>query len=1059
MKPVTLSMKGFRSYPESATIDFAGKGLTAVLGDTGAGKSSILEGVTFALFNKSSWDGRETKPLIADKASVGSVELTFIHGGVRWRVHRTIHATNPNAGRHHLKNLDTGEEVDGATAVTKRIEGILQLGYDTFLRVGLLPQGKFDQLLTSKASERKRHLRELFGAESLVKVQETARDRATELAKLLATATEKRKGMWPDPAQTAAEYGSKASVAEALADQLDTTIGTISALQETVSAAHAAAIAARTATDNLAEGIVHEAIPTLDKLGPIADRIGQQRASLEESAAEIDTREQSLVEQIRLREQAGEGLSSLGNAEGILARLVERAEGHRQEQRSLDDRTTSLAEESSQIAADEAELNERSEKTQPLIDAADTAAAVGDDVRSRANELRMKVREALEAAFHVAETTNARQEANDELARANKLFADLTQELVAAKDAVTRAEARKSALELQNRAALIAADIHPGDDCPVCHQQVPDPFEAGGTATSDEIRKVQTALGEATALREKISDDIADAKAAVASAERTVSISAKKHRDAELEAQRSADASCTQLKEFAAAAGEVGGHFDAAASWATLTAALQLAVLPSDSAPYKTAANPIIEAIATCETAVAADVNLRRDRASQATIGIDADRKALVDRQKAHISRVDEVQQAEARENAAVALTAAEINGLPVGPRNMLPSEVIDITADSVHEATTAVAASKAEMESLTESLERVRREAADVLNQQRRLDQEVNQLLDNPLSDLRNALGNWARALGRAVDYLEDGDCLIPDAPKGRGIGDAREFVARLNDATAAANSKLTGACAAHTLVANNAIASIKVEVEKLPDIPEIAETVDWNTSQAVRPLIVAMANARKDAERLRAAQGEATAQVQQAADLDFAIAAGQARHAALEVLKKELVDAKFLGHLTTLNTKTLLGIASSLLGKLTEDQFGFAPNCDIVSRGSQVAHSANRLSGGEKFLASLALALALAELHSLSGPRLGSLFLDEGFATLDTEALHSALEVLRAQTGEDRMVMVISHLHAVAEAVDDVLWVERPTGGSSTARWLTVDERDALINADLASGLQSLT
>ncbi|MFX0574709.1 AAA family ATPase [Nocardia nepalensis] len=1058
MKPVTLSMKGFRSYPESATIDFAGKGLTAVLGDTGAGKSSILEGVTFALFNKSSWDGRETKPLIADKASVGSVELTFIHGGVRWRVHRTIHATNPNAGRHHLKNLDSGEEVDGATAVTKRIEGILQLGYDTFLRVGLLPQGKFDQLLTSKASERKRHLRELFGAESLVKVQETARDRATDLAKLLATATEKRKGMWRDPAQTAAEYGSKASVAEALADQLDTTIGTISALQETVSAAHAAAIAARTATDNLAEGIVHEAIPTLDKLGPIAERIGQQRASLVESAAEIDTREQSVVEQIRLREQAGEGLSSLGNAAGILARLVERAEGHRQERRSLDDRTTTLAEESSQIAADEAELNERSEKTQPLIDAADTAAAVGDDVRSRANELRMKVREALEAAFHVAETTNARQEANDELARANKLFADLTQELVAAKDAVTLAEARKSALELQNRAALIAADIHPGDDCPVCHQQVPDPFEAGGTATSDEIRKVQTALGKATALREKISDDIADAKAAVASAERTVSISAKKHRDAELEAQRSADASCTQLKEFAAAAGKVGGYFDAE-SWATLTAALQLAVLPSDSAPDKTATDPIIEAIATCETAVAADVNLQRDRASQATIGIDADRKALVDRQKAHVSRVDEVQQAEARENAAVARTAAEINGLPVGLRNMLPSEVIDITAESVREATAAVAASNAEMESLAESLERVRREAAHVLNQQRRLDQEANQLLDNPLSDLRNALGNWARALGRAVDYLEDGHCLIPDAPKGLGIGDAREFVARLNDATAAANSKLTGASAAHTLVANNAVASIKVEVEKLPDIPEVAATVDWTVSQAVRPLIVAMANARKDAERLRAAQGEAAAQVQQAADLDFAIAAGQARHAALEVLKRELVDAKFLGHLTTLNTKTLLGIASSLLGKLTEEQFGFAPNCDIVSRGSQVAHSANRLSGGEKFLASLALALALAELHSLSGPRLGSLFLDEGFATLDTEALHSALEVLRTQTGEDRMVMVISHLHAVAEAVDEVLWVERPTGGSSTARWLTVDERDALINADLASGLQSLT
>lgn len=105
---------------------------------------------------------------------------------------------------------------------------------------------------------------------------------------------------------------------------------------------------------------------------------------------------------------------------------------------------------------------------------------------------------------------------------------------------------------------------------------------------------------------------------------------------------------------------------------------------------------------------------------------------------------------------------------------------------------------------------------------------------------------------------------------------------------------------------------------------------------------------------------------------------------------------------------------------------------------------------------MASLALALALAELHSRSGPALGSLFLDEGFAALDTTALDLALEVLRAQAGGDRLVMVISHLHAVAEAVDDVLWVERTAVGSS-ARWLTPAERDDMVQGDLASGLHA--
>jgi exonuclease SbcC len=56
-----------------------------------------------------------------------------------------------------------------------------------------------------------------------------------------------------------------------------------------------------------------------------------------------------------------------------------------------------------------------------------------------------------------------------------------------------------------------------------------------------------------------------------------------------------------------------------------------------------------------------------------------------------------------------------------------------------------------------------------------------------------------------------------------------------------------------------------------------------------------------------------------------------------------------------------------------------------------------------------------------------LGALFLDEGFGSLDVDTLTRALAVLRSETGADKLVTVISHLHAVAEAVEDVLWVER--------------------------------
>ncbi|XHM65366.1 hypothetical protein ACE6JH_00030 [Streptomyces nigra] len=134
-----------------------------------------------------------------------SVEFTFLHDGQRWHVHRTMHATNPNAARHHLKNLDTGEETDGATAVDNRIKTVLQMSYDTFLRVGLLPQGKFDQLLTATPKERSPRLRELFGAESLELVQQMAARHSHTLQALLSDARAKRAPMPHNPKQTAAE--------------------------------------------------------------------------------------------------------------------------------------------------------------------------------------------------------------------------------------------------------------------------------------------------------------------------------------------------------------------------------------------------------------------------------------------------------------------------------------------------------------------------------------------------------------------------------------------------------------------------------------------------------------------------------------------------------------------------------------------------------------------------------------------------------------------------------------------------------------------------------------
>jgi exonuclease SbcC len=172
---------------------------------------------------------------------------------------------------------------------------------------------------------------------------------------------------------------------------------------------------------------------------------------------------------------------------------------------------------------------------------------------------------------------------------------------------------------------------------------------------------------------------------------------------------------------------------------------------------------------------------------------------------------------------------------------------------------------------------------------------------------------------------------------------------------------------------------------------------------------------------------------------------------------LRSLLAEAKFQHYLIDQRTLALLGLASDIFGQLSDGQFGFGPEFQIVSRASNTSRSPKTLSGGETFLASLALALALVELYSRTGTRLGALFLDEGFGSLDVDTLARALAVLRSETGADKLVTVISHLHAVAEAVEDVLWVERRPAGSE-ARWLNDRERDALVREDVSAGLLRL-
>jgi exonuclease SbcC len=94
----------------------------------------------------------------------------------------------------------------------------------------------------------------------------------------------------------------------------------------------------------------------------------------------------------------------------------------------------------------------------------------------------------------------------------------------------------------------------------------------------------------------------------------------------------------------------------------------------------------------------------------------------------------------------------------------------------------------------------------------------------------------------------------------------------------------------------------------------------------------------------------------------------------------------------------------------------------------------SANSLSGGESFMASLSLALGLSDVvqQNAGGTRLDAMFIDEGFGALDSDVLELAVRTLSDMAGSDRVIGIISHVAELNDRIDKQVRVEKTTAGS---------------------------
>lgn len=174
MRPIKLKIKGLNSFIEEQTIDFeklTDRGLFGIFGPTGSGKSTILDGITLALYGDVS---RKSSNYINTNCDRLNVSFEFQISGAevkRYLVTREFKrdkkSGNPVSGKCKIVDITTGEEVlaDKVKTVTDKCKEVIGLSLEDFTRTVVLPQGKFSEFLKLEGKPRREMLERLFNLE------------------------------------------------------------------------------------------------------------------------------------------------------------------------------------------------------------------------------------------------------------------------------------------------------------------------------------------------------------------------------------------------------------------------------------------------------------------------------------------------------------------------------------------------------------------------------------------------------------------------------------------------------------------------------------------------------------------------------------------------------------------------------------------------------------------------------------------------------------------------------------------------------------------------------
>ena len=929
MRPLRLTLSAFGPYAAETTLDLEklGKGgLYLITGDTGAGKTTLFDAITYALYDHSSSGIREGSMLrckYADDKTPTFVELEFEVHGVRYTVRRNPEYQRPKARGEGMTTEkadatltypDDRPPVTKAKDVTAAVQEIIGLDYNQFSQIVLIAQGQFTKLLNASTEERSRIFRKLFRTQRYAQLQERLQAEASALNQ-----------------QRTAQNA-----------KLDSLLGGLQFSPEDPDAEALRALCAQTVPET--------ALALLDAL------TARQAAALEEvgtalqaTEAQLDTVQQQLgaaAQAQRLAQQLAARQAELAAAKPALDAARAEAGRHAGDAAQLDALTAQVTQAQSALAAYDT-LDALCRQQTEAQDAARLAAAQAHKRRTQLDSLNaaLAAAETELAALADADTRLlALQNRSAQLTQRGEALAKLEQRLAdcqrqaktahkaqesyrTAAAAQDEARARRDALErafLDAQAGLLAESLTEGAPCPVCGS-THHPARALLPHTAPTQAQVEAARQAAAEADRQAQNASAAAQSALATAN-----------EAKTSLRRDAE---TLLPE----------RFTTPEGTVPLTFALMTNVLAEENTALQAAQT---DCKAQCQQA---EADCRRKAQ------LEADRQGKTRQRPALEQSASEADRSAAAQNAS----ADALEGQIAERRAALPYP------------------RRADAQAALDKLEADR-------------------------STLRTGMDTAQRKLKQAEQTVAAAEAAV-EALTAQQTAAQKELPARSAEELTAQQTELTAA----------------------------RETLRSREKQLSAQLLP---------NRKTAAQYRAAAEARQTLESRWQWVSALAATAGGTLTSKQKIRLEAYIQMNYLDR--ILRYANTRLMQMTAGQYELerigAENqrsqsgldLGVIDHYNGTRRSVKTLSGGESFKASLALALGLSDevQSSAGGIRLDTLFLDEGFGSLDEESLELAIRVLSGLTEGDRLVGIISHVGALKDRIDRQVVVHKARTGGST-------------------------